>query len=477
MPSSIPYDHPSLVLGNIVDPSVLNILKKIIQCQTKIDAAQDKLNSLIMMKRSMAMTMNELSDMNIDVSALQDKQPEVDQSIVKSAGDYLTTRMENETQIQQLREQLSNLTPADAVESPVDFSLSKLSTLPLSAESLKLDSQYFSFGSNQDNALAQIEKFVRNSTSNLGAKSDHVTGAVSSQVKQQLQNHSISGTLIITASCTHSYVRLFEPLIIDADKAITAWNSIHVNAKIDTDRILKEAVQHAENGAEDPDTEISLLTGAGYGSSFIGMVHLLHSNQSSLAPTGEIQQSLNDKLKLGGWLENASGGFGIDPSIMNEVKAILNSQRISSHVSMVVMGSIPSIASNQLKYGVNKLAEFDPSVIPLVADGNSTFDTVDSDAEKAKTGAQVLNIQNSKIKTLLNSLGNLDKDANNILDINSMMTAFENYLAAIKSKDQSVGVPVSFNVKKVTKSQIQAWWQEKYYPREQPDNSTTENNA
>lgn len=467
MPSSIPYDHPSLILGNIVDPAVLIILKKINQCQTKIDAAQDKMNSFIALKRSMEMTMNELNDMNVDVSDIQDKQPEMDQSITKSASDYLSTRIENETQIQQLREQLSNLVPVDGVESPVDFSKSTLSTLPLAAESLKLDSQYFSFGGNQDSALAQIEKFVRNSTSNLGAKSEQVAGTVSSQVKQQLQNHSISGTLIIAASCTHSYVKLFEPLVLDADKSISAWNSIYSTAKIDTNQLIKEAMLPAKNTAPHPDDELALLVGAGYGSSFIGMVHLLQSSQSSLVPTDEIQKLIGDKLKWGGWLENNSGGFGVDPSVINEVKAILNSQNVSTHISLVVMGSIPSIASNQLKYGVDKLAAFDPSVLPLVTDDSSTFNTVDSDAEKAKTGAQVLNTQNAKVKSLLSSLGNLDKDTNNVLDINSMMTAFENYLTAIKNKDQSVGVPVSFNLKKITRSQIEQWWQDKYYPRKQ----------
>ena len=475
MPSSIPYDHPSLVLGNIVDPAVLAILKKINQCQVKIDAAQDKLNSFIMMKRSIAMTMNELSDMNVDISGLQSKQPEVDKSIAQSAGDYLTARMENETQIQQLREQLSNLQLNDGVESPLDLTRSTLTTLPLSSESLKLDSQYFSYGSNQDNALAQIEKYVRDSTSNLGSKSGDMAGTVSSQVRQQLQNHSVSGTLIITASCTHSYVRLFEPLIVDADKAIAAWNSMYTSNKIDTQLLIAEKT--TVTGNTGTESEIALLAGAGYGSSFIGMVHMLNSSQSSIAPSEDIQRSLTEKLRLGGWLENASGGFGVDPSIINEVKSVLNSQNVSVHVSMVVMGSIPSIASNQLKYGVNKVSEFDSSVLPLVSDDDTTLDTIDSDAEKAKASAQILNLQNSKIKNLLGSLGNLDKDANNVLDVNSMMTAFENYLTAIKNKDENVGVPVSFNLKKITRSQIEQWWQDKYYPRKQTGNSTSENNA
>jgi hypothetical protein len=475
MPSSIPYDHPSLVLGNIVDPAVLTLLKKINQCQVKIDAAQDKLQSFILMKRSIAMTINELRDMDVDTSGLTDQQPEIDRSISQSASGYLTARMENETQIQQLREQLSNLQLNDTVESPIDFTRSTLTTLPLSAESLKLDSQYFSYESNQDAALAQIEKYIRDSTSNMGSRSGEMAGTVSSQVRQQLQNHSVSGTLIITASCTHNFVRMFEPVIIDVDKAITAWNNQHANAPIKPDSLTQTA-EPTSDQAEDKNS-ISLITGAGYGSSFIGMVHLLQSEQSSLTPSDELQKQLNEKLRLGGWLENASGGFGINTTMINEVKTILNSQSVSAHVSMVVMGSIPSIASNQLKYGIKKAAEFDPGILPLISGQDNEFETVDSDAEKAKMGAQVLTLQNAKLKNMLDSLGNLDRDANKMLDINSMMAAFENYLTAIKNKEENVGVPVSFNLKKITRSQIEQWWQEKYYPRKPNNSSTSEVNA
>jgi len=137
MPTSIPYDHPSLVLGNIVDTKVLDILNNISKCQTKVDSSQDKLNSFIMMKRSITMTMNELMDMNVDITDLKNRQPEIDKSITQSASDYLTSRIENESQIQQLREQLSELEITDGLESPIDFSLSSIKTLPLSSESCK----------------------------------------------------------------------------------------------------------------------------------------------------------------------------------------------------------------------------------------------------------------------------------------------------------------------------------------------------
>lgn len=471
MPSSIPYDHPSLVIGNVVDPAVLSILKNISKCQSKIDAAQDKLNAFILMKRSIAMTINELTDLNIDMSDLKNKQPEIDRSITQSASDYLSARIENETQILTLRTQLSDLETTENLESPIDFSLSQFKSLPLASESLKMDSQYFSFASSQqDDTIASIEKYVRDSTSNMGSKSNEIAGTVSSQVSQQIQNHNISGTLIITASCTHSYVKLFEPLVLDPDKAISIWNSMFASSKIDPEEIKKMAVSGSKMQQEQS-PGFSLLTGAGYGSSFIGMVHLLNADTNSIAPLSKIQGLLNEKLKIGGWLENATGGFGVDDSVLNEVKALLSTQSISAHVSVVVMGCIPSIASNQLKSEVSKLAALDPDLISSITMDETEVDTPDSDAEKAKTGARILNIQNSRMQSLMQGLGAIDQRSNSTLDINSMMSTFENYIAAIKSKDETVGVPVSFSIRNLSKSEIEQLWQTKYYPQKEKNSS------
>ena len=92
MPSSIPYNHPSLVLGNIVNPDILAKLRQIGVIQARIDAAQDKMNAYISMKRSLTMTVNELLGMNVDISALTARVEELDREIAQSAADYTGAR-------------------------------------------------------------------------------------------------------------------------------------------------------------------------------------------------------------------------------------------------------------------------------------------------------------------------------------------------------------------------------------------------
>lgn len=461
MPSSIPYNHPSLAIGNIADSRVLGLIKKIDGFQAKIDSAQEKLNSLVMLKRSMAMTMNELADMDIDVSALQQKQEELHSSIASAASDYMAARIDNESQIQQLRDQLGELEIQESMESPVDFSISALKTLPLSAESIKLDSQYFSFGSSmQDDTLANVERFVRSATSNMGDKSGDITNAVSSQITSQLQNHTLAGTLIITASCTHSDVKIFEPLAIDPDKAVSAWNVINgKQSMIDTNALSSGG----EIQTGDEQDALTLITGAAYGSSFVGMVHILNTDTAMSGNLDQLRAKLDSKLKLGGWINNASGGFGIDDSVLKEVKALMSTQSISCHVSAVVMGALPSMASSKLESGVKKMGmEISPAAL-LAGDTEGT-ETVSSDAEKARAGARIISAQNMRLKAMVSSLGEMDRLSNSMLDINSLMSAFDNYLRDISTRSDKVGVPVNFYFRKLTRSSIEKLWLNKYYP-------------
>jgi DNA-binding ferritin-like protein (Dps family) len=62
----------------------------------------------------------------------------------------------------------------------------------------------------------------------------------------------------------------------------------------------------------------------------------------------------------------------------------------------------------------------------------------------------------------------MDSKANNIMDINSLMTAFENYVTAIKAKEDVVGTPVNFYLKKLTAQNIAKLWVSKYFPENAP---------
>ncbi len=68
MPTTIPFD-PTLVLGNIVSLEKIERLKKEAKAQQPVDNAQRQLNALILAKRSLDMTTQELMNMGVDTTS------------------------------------------------------------------------------------------------------------------------------------------------------------------------------------------------------------------------------------------------------------------------------------------------------------------------------------------------------------------------------------------------------------------------
>jgi hypothetical protein len=477
MPLSITYNHPSLSLGNVVDIRLLNFMTKINRCQVDIDTARDKLNSLIQMKRSITMTINELQDIIMNMDNTKEKQTEIDKKIDQAATDYLSVRMAKEEEIQKFIEQINQLEIPNDLDSIIDFSKKELTILPLSSESLNMDSQYFSFGSSlQDDTLANVEKFIRSSAGGSQSLSDKTAKEVTSHITNQIQNHNISGTLIIVANCTHQKVRMFEPVVIDPDKAVAVWNTVFKEDKIVISKSRMEIPDLKEKG-EDKTTSLSLITGASYGSSFIGMVHILKSDSNQSDDFENIKKNIEKKMKIGGWLANVSGGFGINEVVMNEVKAILSSQSITSHISIITLGAIPSFKSKESSTNAQNFALIEENTMKKIR-GLSPGEkhTTTSDSSEAQQKALLLNIQDARISMLMKNMQMIDQSNNKMLDINSLMTAFDNYIESITKENNTAGVPNNFYIKKITKADICDMWMKKYFP-ENNENNKHENNT
>ena len=481
MPTSIPYDHPSLTLGAVVDTQVLDSLDQVASLNQAIDAAQDKMNSLITMKRSLSMTLNELLDMNVDVSNLKSEMKALDPQISQAATGYLNTRLKNEASIQKAREQLAEL-KQNHIESPVDFLKSNITQRPLAYESMKMDAQYFSFGGNlEDDTLSNIETYVKEANSELGKGAGDLAKQATGQIQQQHRNHSISGTLIITACCMHRNVSLIEPMVLDLQKAITIWNTtVGKGDLIDTSNLASTPPGSTAPASGSKSAGLSIISGAAYGSSFVGMVHILNTDSDGPAD-GKIA-SLQEKLQLGGWLENLTGGFGVNESTLSEVKKTLSTQQVSSHVSLIAMGAIPSISSSKIDMGVNRIMQPDPEAINAVlqaANKEADTPTVSTGADDARQGNQLLSIQNAKINTVMKGLEKIDHGSNQVMDINSLMNAFDNYIQSITNGATIVGSPVHFYLKNITKSDLIKMWQKRHLAEKTsaaaPQNDDTNN--
>ena len=101
-PSTIPYD-PSLTLGNIVPAETMANVVAIAKEQQPADDAEDELNSMISLKRSIDMTIQEMIEMNIDVEGILTESEEVNTGVQNAAINYAKLKISSQKAIQSVR--------------------------------------------------------------------------------------------------------------------------------------------------------------------------------------------------------------------------------------------------------------------------------------------------------------------------------------------------------------------------------------
>jgi hypothetical protein len=468
MPSTIPYD-PSLVLGNLVPQSKLDNLVAIAKLQAPADAAEDELNSLISLRRSLDMTIQELLNLKIDSQEVYAAVQDLNKQIADAAKNYAKAKLASEKAIQPLKAKIGMV--SEEIESPIDYNKSDIKAMPISADSLKINVQYFSYDENSQTSqshAATVSAFVSDETKWLGDDfSEEVSSSAAAQTNSQHERHSIAGTLVISVVCTHKQAQVFAPFIIDVDKGIRAWNKMFPDAMIKTDSVANIATIAA--AANTPgEKAMTLISGATYGSCYVGMVHVLNTTDTQSSETMySIASKMQAQFKVGGWFASETGGFGVADTFSNDAKNLLSTQNITSHCTLITMGSIPSIKSNAVAGAVKGFTDDDgaKSMAALQKLQNATAtenDSVDAAAEKARTGQQMQALQNTKIQAALSGLSTIDNQNNQIIDTTSMMTALDDYIQ--KALAGNIGVPINYYIKPITRSQLAQMWMAKYYP-------------
>lgn len=470
MPSTIPYD-PSLILGNIVDQSKLDNIAKISALQAPADSAELNLNSFITLKRSIDMTIQEMIDMSIDVPELIQESQDIGKQIQTAAVAYGKAKIASLKAIQPLQAQIS--TVSKNVESPIDYNKSMIKQMPIAADSMQMNVQYFSMDENAQNSnshAATVASFVSESLSMFGeGQSSQASATAQQQVNSQVSRHSIAGTVVICITCTHKNAQVFAPFILDVDKAVRAWNVLFSDNMIKTNDPISIAKIEATSETS-ADKYFDVLSGATYGSSFVGMVHILNTTDTSSSQSMEsVAASLQETFDIGGWFATGTGGYGVDASFSASAKNLLSTQNVQSHCSLITMGIIPSIKSNEVKIGVQGFAKFDPAtamseLASLQGATASDNNTISSAADAARTGQQMITLKNATITSALSGLSDIDEKANNIIDTNSMMTAMDDYIQKCIAGGDNLGVPINYYLKPITQSMIARAWLAKYYP-------------
>lgn len=469
MPSTIPYS-PSLVLGSIVHPAAMDTLLAMSALQAPVDAAQDTLNSFISLQRSLEMTASELVNMNIDPKDLLTKIHDVKAELQKSAVNYATTRVQQELQMQPLRAKVQLVNAG--VESPIDYQRTVIKKMPLAADTLKMDAQYFSFDENEQkaqNTISNIQRFI--SLAGSDTDSDAAFEVAQSAVKQinrQRQMHKIAGTLVLTANCTHRQASVLAPLVLDVDKSIRVWNQLFPDAK---DKIRPDAstmAQIAKQEGTPGEKSFNIISGATYGSSFVGMVHILRkestvTSQQMESDVSELQVMADRK----NFFSSASGSLGVEDTEADDEKSLNSRQEITSHVTVITSGVILGIASTDVQMAVKTFATEEgkttmDALAALATTANTGVQSMQTLAANARSGQEFTELQANTVQSVMSKLGEIQGMKVKVLDVNSLMTAFNNYVEA--ARKGGIGVPINYYLRPITRTQLAQMWMTKYYP-------------
>ncbi|KLO81897.1 Uncharacterized protein Y057_7210 [Fusarium fujikuroi] len=450
MPTSIPYDS-SLTLMSVVNQDALKSVEAIAALQAPVDAAQDALNSLISSKRSLTMTKTELKNLGVGTDALDEELKKLNAAVEASAGAYAATKMAAEPQITAIRKDIHSV--HKQIESPVDYLRSEIRTIALANDTMNMDVQYFSFDSNSQNSAtycAQIASYVSGAVSSVfGAKqSMRIGNAASRQVSRQVSSHSIEGTLVLSVSCTHKNASIVAPFVLHVDKAIKVWNHLFPGSKLDPTS-GSSMMKCAMNESQEDKEKFSIIPGVTYGSSFVGMVHVLNTTSSSASESMEAAASqMQSTMNVGAWFAKAEGKVGVDSNFASNVKNLLSQQNIESHVTVLSMAVIPSMVAHEVATAVSKFNDFDPksnmaAVAVMQNAVSSDQSSVQSMAEASRTTGQASEMQGKKIESSL---------------------TLEDYLG--KATQGTSGIPINYYLKDIDQKMLAQMWAAKYYPGE-----------
>lgn len=447
MSKNVPY-HPSLNLGNIISPSLMNKFDAINQHMAIIDKAKEKVDGLILNYRSLTMTQQQIKglDATISTNFLDQKKKELKIGIEQAAKDYFDIKTEQEQFVQNI-----DLSKYESLlmESPLDYKETSQKYFPWSVDSLKLDYQYFSFLSNKDSkTIDNMKSFLRNAS-----EDSDLNQKALDKLQDQYENLNIEGSLIISATCTHKNVLMLEPFKLDRDRAVKAWNQIY---KSDTINIHKLQPGKQEKQMDSRNC-LHIISGAVYGSCFIGMVHLVKENKPGsheFRGDDELIKEIRRKIKLEQWMAYEFGN--INPSQEPYIKNLLSNEEISIHLNLFVTGTIPEMASKELESGIKIASDLSSSKMGVVIKNVRSFQ---EEARESQSEAQKLSYQNAIFSNLLSTLTEIDKQKNKILDVDSLVTAFTNYVKKItETEDNAFGMPLSYYTRCYSKADIIDLW-------------------
>mmetsp|Transcript_33442 Transcript_33442/g.36981 ORF Transcript_33442/g.36981 Transcript_33442/m.36981 type:complete len:510 (+) Transcript_33442:149-1678(+) len=484
--TTIPAD-PSLVLGTLVDVERIKHLQEIAEAQKPEIIANEKLQRLLLTRYRLEAMTTELREMKKNgrktdiISRIETELRNLNHQVTSAALEVAIKTMECYERVEELEDEFGQRIIYSTAESPLEFSLSPVKTYPFSSDTMKFDVQYFRIEDNNEMASSnhanRVSSYLRTTIDNNTSNTDGIGLAATNMIQNQMTNHNIDGTIVISAFCNHRQADIISPLILDARKLLAAWNQTFPDDYLDPDpKSMFDAGLKEEDERNDiKSNKLHLLTGCTRASSFVGFAHVLkvERTESDAQIVNTNMNLLTEKANEELYKNSLIGHSGFSNGFSTQIQDIMSSSKVSVHCNVITQGVISDISSNIMN---TMIKEFQPNPKDImrnlsaieaqnssaISDGTSSNNQVS--VEKVRNVQRFNQLNSSYLKEMGNVLSDLETKNNQIVDLNSLMTAFTNYIQRVTSENNSCGIPVNFFVKYITKGDVAREYIRKYFP-------------
>mmetsp|Transcript_37145 Transcript_37145/g.42384 ORF Transcript_37145/g.42384 Transcript_37145/m.42384 type:complete len:504 (-) Transcript_37145:35-1546(-) len=477
--TSIPYD-PTLQLGQVIQLEKIQDLKDIAEAQKPLDLALAKLNNITKTSYKLKMIYSELENLEIEKEKLKpvdDELRKVKDKIATAAIEYGQTALKVLQDVEKLKLSHTQKKISVSVESPLDFSASEVKQFPLAFDSLTFDVQYVRNETNDQSDSSHAKQVAMMGSAGISggigvnafSSSLSTASTLSSSVQQQTSSHKIEGTVVITANCTHKNADIIEPFRIDPEKAISAWNYTFPKDQIKT--TPQDIFEAAIGDYKTPPSEkpaLHILSGCTKGSSFVGLVHILQQEDSTSSNSAyAYSQSVQASMEFDMWATSLRGGYGSSSSRSASKNSMNSSSAVNCHCSILCRGLIPSIVASDVTTTIQKM-DMDPETVmsqlsAITESSNAGVNSsMESQMEEGRKGGQFMSLNRDYMDNTVANISEQQTEANKVIDQNSMMTAFQDYVD--KASAGESGVPINFYIKRLTKNDVAKSYIRRFYP-------------
>mmetsp|Transcript_8903 Transcript_8903/g.12943 ORF Transcript_8903/g.12943 Transcript_8903/m.12943 type:complete len:498 (+) Transcript_8903:198-1691(+) len=475
MSTSIPADS-TLVLGQLIDPQKIEQLKELAEAEKPQNLAQKKLNNLILSNYKMQLIYNEMVNMKVDPENLQklmDEREKLKTRMGKAAVELAMATIKAQNDVMELKSSHSQNQISKQVESPLNFAASPVEKFPFSADSMNFDVQYFRNETNEEGVsshASSVASHVAETFSSWASPQTSKSIAESTNVAMtsQTSNHNLEGTIVIMANATHRQADIISNVVMDPSTQVDAWNATFLDDRMERD---PKSMYEYVFGDDKKDNALHLLTGCSRGSSFVGFVHILRTESTTTSQEAEaLASSLQKSVINDQFLTASTGSYGVSKTFADQAKSLLSNSSLSSYCSLVTEGIIASIVSNEISTTVQNLKPNPQEIMEQLsaiqeASNAGVNQSMEAKAQEAKTGSQFIKLNSEHLKNTVSALGEYTTANNKVIDTNSLMTSFTDYVAKAIAGD--CGVPINFFIRKITKRNAACDYVNRFYPNGQ----------